>query len=111
MPDSRLAPASVPNAAPAPLGLYIHWPFCVSKCPYCDFISHVAGELDEAAWPRSMCAELDHMAGIAAETLSTDNVRLDTIFFGGGTPSLMPPQIVSAVINKAATLFSIAALV
>ncbi len=80
--------ASAPNAAPAPLGLYIHWPFCVSKCPYCDFNSHVAGQLDEAAWLRSMCAELDHMAGIAAETLSTDNVRLDTIFFGGGTPSL-----------------------
>ena len=108
MPDSRLAPASAPNAAPAPLGLYIHWPFCVSKCPYCDFNSHVAGELDEAAWLRSMCAELDHMAGIAAETLSTDNVRLNTIFFGGGTPSLMPPQIVSAAINKAATLFSFA---
>ena len=108
MPASCLEPACAPNAAAAPLSLYIHWPFCVSKCPYCDFNSHIAGELDEAAWLRSMCAELDHMARIAAETLSTDNLRLETIFFGGGTPSLMPPKIVSALIDKAATLFSFA---
>jgi oxygen-independent coproporphyrinogen-3 oxidase len=108
MPASRLEPACAPNAAAAPLSLYIHWPFCVSKCPYCDFNSHIAGELDEAAWLRSMCAELEHMARIAAETLSTDNLRLETIFFGGGTPSLMPPKIVSALIDKAATLFSFA---
>lgn len=108
MPASRLDSACTPNAATAPLSLYIHWPFCVSKCPYCDFNSHIAGELDEAAWLRSMCAELEHMARIAAETLSTDNLRLETIFFGGGTPSLMPPKIVSALIDKAATLFSFA---
>ena len=108
MPASRLEPACAPNAAAAPLSLYIHWPFCVSKCPYCDFNSHIAGELDEAAWLRSMCAELEHMVRIAAETLSTDNLRLETIFFGGGTPSLMPPKIVSALIDKAATLFSFA---
>ena len=108
MPASRLESACAPNAASAPLSLYIHWPFCVSKCPYCDFNSHIAGELDEAAWLRSMCAELEHMAGIAAETLSTDKLRLETIFFGGGTPSLMPPKIVSALIDKAATLFSFA---
>ena len=108
MPASHLESACTPNAAAAPLSLYIHWPFCVSKCPYCDFNSHIAGELDEAAWLRSMCAELEHMAGIAAETLSTDKLRLETIFFGGGTPSLMPPKIVSALIDKAATLFSFA---
>lgn len=108
MPSSRLKSACAPNAAAAPLSLYIHWPFCVSKCPYCDFNSHIAGELDEAAWLRSMCAELEHMARIAAETLSTDKLRLETIFFGGGTPSLMPPKIVSALIDKAATLFSFA---
>ena len=108
MPASCLEPACAPNAAAAPLSLYIHWPFCVSKCPYCDFNSHIAGELDEAAWLRSMCAELEHMARIAAETLSTNNLRLETIFFGGGTPSLMPPKIVSALIDKAATLFSFA---
>ena len=108
MPTSRLVSACTPNAAPAPLSLYIHWPFCVSKCPYCDFNSHIAGELDEAAWLHSMCAELEHMARIATETLSTDNLRLETIFFGGGTPSLMPPKIVSALINKAAKLFSFA---
>ena len=108
MPASRLEPACAPNAAAAPLSLYIHWPFCVSKCPYCDFNSHIAGELDEAAWLRLMCAELEHMARIAAETLLTDNLRLETIFFGGGTPSLMPPKIVSALIDKAATLFSFA---
>jgi oxygen-independent coproporphyrinogen-3 oxidase len=108
MPASRLKSACAPNAAAAPLSLYVHWPFCVSKCPYCDFNSHIAGELDEAAWLRSMCAELEHMARIAAETLSTDKLRLETIFFGGGTPSLMPPKIVSALIEKAATLFSFA---
>jgi oxygen-independent coproporphyrinogen-3 oxidase len=53
-----------------------------------------------------MCAELEHMARIAAETLSTDNLRLETIFFGGGTPSLMPPKIVSALIEQSSyTIF------
>ncbi len=89
------------------LSLYIHWPFCVSKCPYCDFNSHVAGEVDEETWLNALSAELDHMAALAKETLGAKTICLETIFFGGGTPSLMPPKIVSALIDRADALFSL----
>ena len=90
-----------------PLSLYIHWPFCVSKCPYCDFNSHVAGAVDEDAWLNALCAELDHMAVLAKETLQAETICLETMFFGGGTPSLMPPKIISALIDRAGALFSL----
>jgi oxygen-independent coproporphyrinogen-3 oxidase len=79
---------------PGGFGLYIHWPFCVSKCPYCDFNSHVADRVDEADWQRSLLAELDHYGN------KTKGRRLDSVFFGGGTPSLMPPAIVAAMLDK-----------
>ncbi|KTT73481.1 coproporphyrinogen III oxidase [Sphingomonas endophytica] len=79
----------------APLALYIHWPFCVSKCPYCDFNSHVRATVDEAAWQRALLADLAHEAALLPGR------RLGSIFFGGGTPSLMPPATVAALIEAA----------
>jgi putative oxygen-independent coproporphyrinogen III oxidase len=81
---------------PAPLALYVHWPFCVSKCPYCDFNSHVRESVDQAAWRDALLADLAHEAALLPGR------RLGSIFFGGGTPSLMPPQTVAAVIDAAA---------
>jgi oxygen-independent coproporphyrinogen-3 oxidase len=77
-------------------GLYVHWPFCLSKCPYCDFNSHVRDRVDHAAWRAALLRELDHYA---AETAGR---RLTSIFFGGGTPSLMEPGTVAAIIDRAA---------
>jgi len=78
-----------------PLALYVHWPFCVSKCPYCDFNSHVRETVDQAAWRAGLLADLAH------EAVETPGRKLGSIFFGGGTPSLMPPETVAAVIGAA----------
>ncbi|WP_353205551.1 radical SAM family heme chaperone HemW [Sphingomonas sp.] len=84
------------NAAEMPpLALYVHWPFCVSKCPYCDFNSHVRASVDQAAWRDALLADL------AYEAAALPGRRLGSIFFGGGTPSLMPPATVAAVIDAA----------
>ena len=84
-------------------GVYIHWPFCLSKCPYCDFNSHVRREqIDEARWVRAFAAEI---ATTAARVLGR---AVSTIFFGGGTPSLMRPQTVGAVIEAIARHWQIA---
>jgi oxygen-independent coproporphyrinogen-3 oxidase len=79
----------------APLALYVHWPFCVSKCPYCDFNSHVRAEVDQTTWREALLADLAHEAAVLPGR------RLGSIFFGGGTPSLMPPATVAAVIDAA----------
>jgi putative oxygen-independent coproporphyrinogen III oxidase len=78
-----------------PLALYIHWPFCVSKCPYCDFNSHVRHSVDQAAWAQALLAD------IAYEAALTQGRSIGSIFFGGGTPSLMPPATVAALIDAA----------
>ena len=78
------------------LALYIHWPFCKSKCPYCDFNSHVREGVDAARWRNALLAELDHWAG------ETEGGRVSTVFFGGGTPSLMEPATVAALIERIA---------
>ncbi len=83
------------DADAADLALYVHWPFCVSKCPYCDFNSHVRASVDQAAWATALLADLAHEAAMLP------NRRLASIFFGGGTPSLMPPATVAAVIAAA----------
>lgn len=75
-------------------GLYLHWPFCASKCPYCDFNSHVAAEIDQDRWARAYLREIDR---ISAET--PDRV-VNTVFFGGGTPSLMSPDLVAAILDR-----------
>ncbi|NSY37405.1 radical SAM family heme chaperone HemW [Leisingera sp. ANG59] len=76
-------------------GLYVHWPFCQAKCPYCDFNSHVSAKIDQKLWVRAYIGELDRLS----EQLS--GRVLNSIFFGGGTPSLMQPDTVAAVIEKA----------
>lgn len=78
-----------------PLALYIHWPFCVSKCPYCDFNSHVRDTVDDATWCAALLADMAHEAGL------TGDRKLTSIFFGGGTPSLMQPSTVAALIDAA----------
>ena len=78
------------------LALYIHWPFCARKCPYCDFNSHVRAEVDQAAWREALLRDLAHEAAL------TPGEELGSIFFGGGTPSLMPPATVAALIEAAA---------
>ncbi len=77
-----------------PLALYIHWPFCRSKCPYCDFNSHVRDRVDAGRWTRALCADLDHQAGLVSER------EVVSVFFGGGTPSLMPPETVAVLLDR-----------
>ena len=95
------SPASL-RSAPSPargegdsLALYIHWPFCVSKCPYCDFNSHVRSQIDQDEWRQALLADLAHEAQLLPGR------RLTSIFFGGGTPSLMEPRTVEALIEEA----------
>ena len=78
-----------------PLALYVHWPFCVSKCPYCDFNSHVRASIDQAAWREALLADLAH------EVSLLPGRSLTSIFFGGGTPSLIEPVTVGAIIAAA----------
>ena len=75
------------------LAVYVHWPFCVSKCPYCDFNSHVRADIDEGAWRDALLGDLAH------EAAATSGRAVGSIFFGGGTPSLMAPATVAAVID------------
>ena len=77
------------------LALYVHWPFCVSKCPYCDFNSHVRESVDQARWRRALLTDLAYEANVSPKR------PLTSIFFGGGTPSLMPPETVAAIIEAA----------
>ena len=79
------------------ISLYIHWPFCASKCPYCDFNSHVADSVDHHRWRRGLLAELGYFAN------ETKGRQLTSIFFGGGTPSLMEPETTAALIEAAKT--------
>ncbi|MDB5692179.1 MAG: coproporphyrinogen oxidase [Alphaproteobacteria bacterium] len=77
------------------LALYIHWPFCVSKCPYCDFNSHVRESIDQAVWREALLTDLEW------EARAVPRGPLTSIFFGGGTPSLMAPATVAALIDAA----------
>ncbi len=86
----------------AGFGIYIHWPFCRAKCPYCDFNSHVREAIDQARWRRALLAELDHYAAV------TPGRRVTSLFFGGGTPSLMDPETVAAVIARAGESWALA---
>ena len=75
-------------------GLYVHWPFCLSKCPYCDFNSHVRERIDSALWQHALLRELEHYGRL------TEGRRLTSVFFGGGTPSLMQPEVVDALLAQ-----------
>jgi oxygen-independent coproporphyrinogen-3 oxidase len=89
--------------AHGPLGVYVHWPFCKSKCPYCDFNSHVRDGIDQARWRHALLKELEHAAREAPGR------RVETMFFGGGTPSLMEPETVGSVIERVRALWDTAA--
>lgn len=75
-------------------GLYLHWPFCQSKCPYCDFNSHVSASIDQTRWQAGYLSEIER---VGAETSGR---VIQTIFFGGGTPSLMAPELIEAIVSK-----------
>ena len=84
------------DSGPAELAVYIHWPFCLSKCPYCDFNSHVRESIDPAAWQAAYLRQIEaHAARIGPR-------RIASIFFGGGTPSLMPPETAGAIVDAVA---------
>ena len=80
-------------------GLYLHWPFCASKCPYCDFNSHVVASVDQAAWRDAYLSELRRSA------VETEGRVLSSVFFGGGTPSLMQPDLVAAILDEVRRLW------
>ncbi len=97
IPDKELLP-----------GLYIHWPYCVSKCPYCDFNSHVRQVFDERQYVEAICRELDYLLSLRGGEGDRKPV-LGSIFFGGGTPSLMQPQTVGALLDFVRSRFSLSA--
>jgi oxygen-independent coproporphyrinogen-3 oxidase len=105
-PNQAVPAAATPRDAPAPdpgFAVYVHWPFCLAKCPYCDFNSHVRSTaIDEERYVAAFRAEIRHRAQIAPGR------AVRSIFFGGGTPSLMRPQTVQAIIDAVAEAWSVA---
>ena len=89
---------------PEPLALYVHWPFCAAKCPYCDFNSHVRERVDAARFGAALRRELAFEAA-RLEAEGQGRRPLASIFFGGGTPSLMPPEVVADIVADATRLF------
>jgi len=85
-----------------PLAVYVHWPFCRSKCPYCDFNSHVRDGVDAARWTRALRRDLDHQAEL------TPGREVASVFFGGGTPSLMPPTTVAELLDGVRSRWAVA---
>ena len=96
---THLSPQTVPSPREPGFALYVHWPFCLSKCPYCDFNSHARERVDAARWQRAYLAELDRAAG------ETAGRTLTSVFFGGGTPSLMPPETAAAILERVRALW------
>lgn len=94
--DKEVTDFGVPD-----FGVYVHWPFCLSKCPYCDFNSHVVANVDQSQWAGALTRELEHMR----ELTGPRHVR--SIFFGGGTPSLMEVSTVEAVLSAIARLWTV----
>ena len=95
--------ATIRNAFDPGFGVYVHWPFCLSKCPYCDFNSHVRrGDVDEDRFVEAFAVELAHRAKLAPGR------EVRSVFFGGGTPSLMSPSTVEAILSRIAGHWSMA---
>jgi putative oxygen-independent coproporphyrinogen III oxidase len=86
----------------AGFGLYLHWPFCQSKCPYCDFNSHIAGRVDQSRWLSAFEAEIDRIGAL------TQGRVLNTVFFGGGTPSLMEAATVQGILDRVRATWTLA---
>ena len=97
-----MTPAKQSSLAANPaLALYVHWPFCLSKCPYCDFNSHVAKTIDHGRWADALQQDLRHHATWAGK----EGQPLSSVFFGGGTPSLMAPETMAAIIDTLRAIF------
>src|SRR3546814_20934638 len=79
-------PAAAGDGLDEPIGIYVHWPFCRSKCPYCDFNSHVSDSVDHGRWRAALVRELETQAARGGRR------RVESVFFGGSPPSLMPPE-------------------
>lgn len=92
---------TLPRATEGGFGIYVHWPFCLSKCPYCDFNSHVVAHVDQSQWADALVRELTYMREM------TGPRRVSSIFFGGGTPSLMEVTTVEAVIGAIQRLWHV----
>lgn len=92
--------AVAPTETEGGFAVYVHWPFCQSKCPYCDFNSHVVANIDQAEWAAALARELEHMRAL------TGPRHVRSVFFGGGTPSLMLPATVDSVLAKIAGLWT-----
>ena len=101
--DSPTADRQAEDWRAGGFGVYVHWPFCAAKCPYCDFNSHVRTGTDAARWGRALAAEV-----VAAARLVPGR-RVDTVFFGGGTPSLMPPETVATMLEAIAAAWGLSA--
>lgn len=86
----------------AGFGLYLHWPFCQSKCPYCDFNSHVSAQIDQARWQAAYLSEIDRIGR------ETEGRVLNSVFFGGGTPSLMDSALVQAILDRVRATWTLA---
>lgn len=97
-----IAPSTDSSRRRDALGVYVHWPFCKAKCPYCDFNSHVRNGIEQTRWRAALLAELEHAAREAPGR------RVETMFFGGGTPSLMEPATVAALIARTRQLWDTA---
>jgi putative oxygen-independent coproporphyrinogen III oxidase len=99
--DLEAEPVAATEPHPG-FGLYVHWPFCLAKCPYCDFNSHVATRIDQGSWRAGLLAALRRSSeGIEERPLAS-------VFFGGGTPSLMDPATVGAILDEVARLYPLA---
>ena len=85
-------------------GIYVHWPFCAAKCPYCDFNSHVRARFDESSWGAAIVRELEWVRTAQGNAVS----RVNTVFFGGGTPSLMSGKSTAAILDAIARLWPLA---
>ena len=90
--------------SPEAFGIYVHWPFCAAKCPYCDFNSHVRSRIDDSEWVSGIIRELEHVAALQGCSPPV----VESIFFGGGTPSLMRGQSAGTILDSIAKLWSIA---
>ena len=99
--DGDAAAESPISSASAPLAIYLHWPFCAQKCPYCDFNSHVRDAVDQDRWRAALLRELDHYADRVGPR------RVGSVFFGGGTPSLAPPATIAALIDRIGARFAV----
>ena len=92
-----------------PLSIYIHWPFCTSKCPYCDFNSHIQQNINHQEWGEGLISELNYLM----RTYFSDNLDkyyLKSIFFGGGTPSLIDSSVIKKIINQCLEEFNYCSL-